>query len=227
MFAFMCFSATASFGIGAALAVTGVFAIKQAKNEKQLPFALIPILFSIQQLAEGIVWLSFTNSFFESWQTIAVNVYLLFALILWSVWLPLAARLMENNVKRKRLLNALVMLGALVAVFLGFCVWRYGAYALVDAYHVRYRINFDYAFTWYNNLIYLLPVTFAPMVSSVKAMKWFGWLVLLSYVVTVMVYEDNVVSIWCLFSAVMSGVVVWVLRIENRLKQTFAQPILA
>ena len=54
----MCFSATASFISGTALCVIGVATLKQTKAPAEIPFALIPLLFGIQQLTEGVIWLS-------------------------------------------------------------------------------------------------------------------------------------------------------------------------
>ena len=49
----MCFSAPASFIAGTALSVIGVAALKRTESKSEIPFALIPLLFGIQQLIEG------------------------------------------------------------------------------------------------------------------------------------------------------------------------------
>ena len=51
----MCFSATASFISGTTLCVIGVATLKQTKGSAEVPFALIPLLFGIQQLIEGVI----------------------------------------------------------------------------------------------------------------------------------------------------------------------------
>lgn len=55
----MCFSATASFSAGVILLGAGVLAVRAARSPRELPLAAIPLLFSIQQLIEGVVWLTF------------------------------------------------------------------------------------------------------------------------------------------------------------------------
>ena len=54
----MCFSATASFGASAVLGVIGVAAVAKAKTKPQRLFASIPLVFAVQQLSEGFLWLS-------------------------------------------------------------------------------------------------------------------------------------------------------------------------
>jgi hypothetical protein len=49
----------ASFIAGASLSAVGVVTLKKAETKAELPFAMIPMLFGIQQLTEGIIWLTF------------------------------------------------------------------------------------------------------------------------------------------------------------------------
>ena len=58
----MCFSATASFGASTILMGAGIVTLKMVKDPKQIMFASIPILFSIQQFTEGFVWLTYHNA---------------------------------------------------------------------------------------------------------------------------------------------------------------------
>ena len=57
----MCFSATASFSAGAALLIVGAVTVRRARRRAELPFSLIPVLFGIQQLIEGAIWLTFPD----------------------------------------------------------------------------------------------------------------------------------------------------------------------
>jgi hypothetical protein len=54
----MCFSAEASFAAGAALLPAGAYCTSVAarKRPPYLPLAVIPVVFSFQQFAEGLVW---------------------------------------------------------------------------------------------------------------------------------------------------------------------------
>ena len=54
----MCFSANASFGAGVVLTIIGVAAIKKVQHPSQILFASIPLLFAVQQISEGILWIT-------------------------------------------------------------------------------------------------------------------------------------------------------------------------
>ena len=55
----MCFSASASFVAGTGLCVVGVAALRQTVARSEIPLAMIPLLFGLQQLTEGVIWLTF------------------------------------------------------------------------------------------------------------------------------------------------------------------------
>ena len=51
----MCFSAPASFIAGTALSAIGLVALRNTRKRTEVPFAMIPLLFGIQQLIEGVI----------------------------------------------------------------------------------------------------------------------------------------------------------------------------
>ena len=55
----MCFSASASFITGVGLSVVGVATLRMTSRRAEIPFALIPFLFGLQQIIEEMIWLSF------------------------------------------------------------------------------------------------------------------------------------------------------------------------
>ena len=57
----MCFSASASFGAGIVLTGIGVASIKKSDTRSKSLFASIPLIFGIQQITEGFLWLALSN----------------------------------------------------------------------------------------------------------------------------------------------------------------------
>lgn len=57
----MCFSAEANFIVGGSLIIVGAAIIKKVRNDKDLPVALIPLIFAAQQITEGLLWISLTH----------------------------------------------------------------------------------------------------------------------------------------------------------------------
>jgi hypothetical protein len=113
----MCFSASASFGASAVLGVIGVATVAKARTVPQRLFASIPLVFAVQQLTEGILWLSLRDTGSDLNQSFFTYTFLVFAMMVWPVLIPLSIRVLETDAKRKRIMNLLLFVG--LFVFLG------------------------------------------------------------------------------------------------------------
>ncbi|MBJ7450464.1 MAG: hypothetical protein JHC71_00100 [Blastococcus sp.] len=90
----MCFSATASFTAGTALIAVGAVTLHRAQGRKELPLAAIPLLFGLQQVSEGFLWVGLNNGLagLQAWST---YIFSLFSHVLWPRFVPLAFLLVE------------------------------------------------------------------------------------------------------------------------------------
>ena len=112
----MCFSATASFIAGVSLLVLGVATVKKAKRKAEIPFAMIPLLFGVQQIIEGMLWLSFR---FDAplLNVIMTYVFTLFSHVLWPIFVPFSIGLMETVAWRKKVISAFQITGIAVGLY--------------------------------------------------------------------------------------------------------------
>ncbi|MEI2737431.1 MAG: DUF6629 family protein [Chitinophagaceae bacterium] len=228
----MCFSATASFGAGAVLGTIGVIAVAKAKTNPQRTFASIPLLFAIQQFSEGLLWLSVKNSSMASWQPLLTYIFLVFAMAVWPFWISFTIRRLEKNVKRKKIMNVLVFIGAIVAVAVIFVLFLYPVQVMTPLcltcpgssnpsinQHLHYEFKFPPVA---KNLIgiftvlYIMATIVTPFISGIKKMKWLGIVFLISYLFAVIYYNNFVVSVWCFFAALLSFVVLWIILDERK-----------
>lgn len=210
----MCFSAGASFGASAVLSIIGTAAIMKARTIPQGLFAGIPLIFSIQQLAEGMLWLSLKDPQLTSWQPFFTDVYLLFGLVVWPVWIPFTIRLLEKDPRRKKILLLFLITGSLAAVAASYAMIFYSVNVIRADHHLHYEIGLLPAtkeFIKLFTLFYLAATIMTSFISSVKRTKWLGIVFLFSYCVTVIFYGDTVVSIWCYFASLLSIIVFWII----------------
>ena len=216
----MCFSAGASFGASAVLSLIGSAAIIKARTIPEGLFAGIPLIFSVQQLAEGMLWLSFKNTSLEAGQPFFVYTFLVFAMMLWPVWIPLTLRLLEKDSTRKKMMNVLLGIGVLVSLGVGCVLLLFNVHAISAHHHIHYRVDFP---TGTRNLLmpfsllYFIATIIAPFISAIKKMKWLGIGFLASYLFAIIFYNGFVVSVWCYFAAILSIVVLWIL---SRLRES-------
>lgn len=221
----MCFSAEASFGAGAVLAVVGLISMRKAETRAELAFSAIPLIFGVQQLSEGVVWLGLMGRYTE-WLTIATYTFLIFAQIVWPVWVPLSILLLEKDPRRRKVLRLFLGMGLLVAAVVVWRLYAYGVQARIVDHHIRYDILFPDTYQLAVNIMYLCATVVSPFVSGVKGMKWLGSVILISFFVTVLFYNFHFISVWCFFAAVLSVVVLgvmWMLH-DKRGRRESPQP---
>jgi hypothetical protein len=203
----MCFSAEASFTMSAILLVTAVAAIKKVTAPRQIVFASIPLVFSIQQCIEGFIWLSLTGAGNAQWQMPGTYLFLLFAMVVWPIWVPLSFLLMETDKTRREILSIIVGVGTSLSVYMVFALFYYPVNIIVTDHHIHYDLLFPYYLRWFSSALYFLPTVLSPLVSSVKKTWMLVALVLAANIVSRIFFHDYVLSVWCFFAAVISVIV--------------------
>ena len=203
----MCFSATASFSAGAFLLGIGTLTLRSAMAAHQpwaLPFAAIPLLFAIQQLIEGVIWLTFRVDA-PLLNSVLTHVYSFFSHVLWPVYVPVAVVLMEPAGWRRRGLIALVAAGAAVGAYLLYVLVAFPIVSRPTGQHIEYVS--PHFFAAVTMTLYLLSTAVSPLLSTHRTVVVFGALALLSFGAAYAFYATWFISVWCLFAALLSAVV--------------------
>ena len=203
----MCFSATASFSAGAVLLGVGTLTLRSALTSHQrrdLPFAAIPLLFAIQQLIEGVIWLTFSDEA-ALLNSVMTHVYSFFSHVLWPVYVPVAVMLMEPNGWRRRGLIAFVAAGAAVGAYLLVVLVAYPVVSRPTGQHIEYVS--PHFFAAVTMTLYLLSTAVSPLLSTHRMVVVFGALALLSFGAAYAFYATWFISVWCFFAALLSAVV--------------------
>ena len=200
----MCFSATASFTAGAALLGVGAFALRRTASAAERPYASIPVLFGLQQLVEGSLWLTFVDQA-PHLNSILTHIYSLFSHVLWPVFVPIAVLLLEPVSWRRTALKALAIGGALSGFYLLYFWAMDPTTSRVVGQHIIYDSPHFYIAPIL--VLYVLATCVSSLVSSHPAVRWFGAASLASYAAASAFYAVWFISVWCFFAAVMSATV--------------------
>lgn len=217
----MCFSAGASFTASAVVATAGVVSITGVKRRTQIMFASIPVIFALQQLVEGFVWFSFTDENYRSWQNMLVMSFLFIAQVVWPLWVPLAVLQTETEHRRRAALKMLVLISCIVAPLQAYRLFFFPATAELSPHHIHYSLDFSIPyFGLVLNIFYFMATMFPPFLSSRRPIIILGVLNLSSFLITVVLFQKNVVSIWCFFAALISWQVIRGIKDMNRLPTT-------
>lgn len=214
----MCFSAEASFGASAILSIVGVASIRKAETKSQVSFALIPLIFAVQQFTEGILWLALSNPEYSDLQQVATYNFLFFAQVVWPIFVPFAILKMEQSELQRKAGKILVGIGAVVSLYLFYCLLNFPVEAKILGFHISYELDYPEAISNYCGFLYIVATIAPHFISRIKGMWMLGTTIAISYVITQIFYTDYIVSVWCFFASVISIMVFLILYEINRPK---------
>lgn len=208
----MCFSATASFVAGTSLSAVGVATIAKAERRSELPFAAIPLLFGVQQMVEGVIWLTFQQDA-PLLKQLMTNIYSVFSHVLWPIYVPFAIGFLDATPWRRRTLLAFQAAGIAVGLYLLYSLIVRPIDAQVIGKHIVYVSPHFYLPAVM--VLYLAATCVSSFFSSHRFVNLFGILSLISFVAAYFVHARALVSIWCFFAAILSVLIYLHLRYRH------------
>jgi hypothetical protein len=207
----MCFSPEASFAGGVIISAIGVITIRKVRKPSQIIFASIPLFFGIQQIAEGFVWMTLPLPEYIAVQKVFVYMFLIMAQVIWPVMIPLSVLFMEESKKKKKILYLLLGTGVLLSLYYGFCLIFFHITPQIESFHIVYHKDFPESLGMPATIVYLIATIPPLFISSVKRTHLLGILMTFSCIVTIIFFRQYLVSVWCFFAAIISGVIYWIL----------------
>jgi hypothetical protein len=218
----MCFSPEADFTVGAAVAGVGVETLRRVRGRRELIVGALPLLFGIHQLTEGFVWLGLRGEVSSGVGAAAKEAYIVYAHALLPAIVPLGFTLLEPDRRHSRWIWPLVCLGLVLGVYLLWQVTAYPVGAQPEAHCIDYTTH-----TPNDVLIGVLYVTATcgpALISSRPYLRRFGLVSLAGVIATALVRVDELTSLWCLYVAVVSLLILEHFRRQRALEARARPP---
>jgi hypothetical protein len=216
----MCYSATASFGVGAALIPAGIYCVTNTvkKDRSYLAFAAIPLMFGMQQIAEGFVWQGVTTGNMALARMSSL-VFLFFAFAVWPFWISFSSWHVEDRPRQKNVFKFLSMFGFAGGALLYMPILLHPDQWLITSiagHSIRYEFitmpPFDAvprsAWQW----IYVAFIIGPLFRLQNPHLRIFGILVGVSAIVCDVIYWSEFISVWCMFAAILSAYITWIVK---------------
>lgn len=203
----------ASVTAGTVLSIAGVATVTLARRRADFPLALVPLLFGLQQLVEGVVWASVSRDDLTL-NRASTLVYTLFSHVLWPALVPLAILRVELVAWRKRVLVASLVLGVVVGLEGLSLVLRGPGHSYACGGSIRYEMP-QVSFI----VLYLIATCVGTMFSSHLPLRIMGASALGLALLSLGLYAAFFVSVWCFFSAILASMLLvhfWSLRGSRR-----------
>lgn len=201
----MCFSEDASFAAAAALAVVGALSFRKVAGQPTYyALAAIPLLFALQQGAEGVQWLYQK----KVWGSVDLALFcqylfLTIACVVWPFWIPFSLWMVEGVEKRKRVLKGMAVIGGILGLY---NAWELVAGPVTSAIvnkSIQYDVPISENFIWPYLVLVLLPW----FISSFPRSRTQGTIFLIATLVASWLYEMTFLSVWCFTAAIVS---IWI-----------------
>ena len=171
-------------------------------------FAAIPLIFCIQQMIEGLLWLALTDPVYASLENVTTYSFLFFAQVIWPIWIPFAVLSLEVKSKYKTIQKIIVGIGGLVSLYLAYFLASFPIKAMITGSHILYLQDYPKTISNYGSFLYVLATIVPCFISRIKQMVLLGILILISYGITLFFYSDYTISVWCFFASIIS-IMIW------------------
>ena len=219
----MCFSATASFSASIVLIPAGIYCVKKAARLRQ-PYwviALLPLLFGIQQVFEGFVWLGMESDSAGDIRLPALG-FMFFSHLFWLFWIPFACYVLETSALKRKIFLTFIILGAMHGLLMYVPLYFHADWLVVEL--VRQSIDYkaillhdDYMPRIVVRALYALIVLLPLVTSTDRYLRIFGVIIAISVATATVFFGYAFISIWCFFAAVLSLYILFIImRIANK-----------
>lgn len=202
----MCFSPTASFTAAAVLGGIGILTLKETKYPNEVPLALFPLLFAIQQFIEGLLWLNLLHHGDWDTQLLLIGSYAFFAGVIWPIYVPVSISMLEPNPDSKRTMLLIALIGAALASYAGLVIWM----QIYSAEIINNCIYYDFLtppFSAVMQIAYVIAVCGPFFLSSRRWLRWIGGFNFIGFILANYFYHDFLTSVWCFYAAMLSGLI--------------------
>ncbi|WP_040494760.1 DUF6629 family protein [Ilumatobacter nonamiensis] len=211
----MCLSPEADLIGGVVISAIGIDVLFHVSDRREvLGLATLPLLFGAHQLVETFVWWGLQGHVPGAIGDVAMWAYLLFAFVVLPVYVPLAVRAIEPPGPRRRVIDGLTALGAVVSTVLLVAMLRGPVAAELRPYHLSYSTALPAG-----GIIvgaYVTATCGSFLFSGNRYLVMFGVVNIVAVASVAALVVSGFASLWCAWAAVMSAAFALYLRRSER-----------
>lgn len=193
-----------------------IFQFRQVpKNSRYV--ALIPFLFGIQQMLEGVVWLGIDGAIPNGFQIKATYIFAAFALIIWPTYFPFSMFYYEPNQKLRKITLLFLLAGLAVSLTSSWFILTHNLDSYVSCEHLKcssviYQIKGDFIQNDHLLILYNMCLIAPFFITTNKVIRnCFAPAYLLSIPFSQMIVDhiQEFSSVWCFIAAMLSIILVF------------------
>lgn len=216
----MCFSPEADFTASVVVGAVGVETLRRVRSRRELIVGALPLLFALHQFTEAFVWLGLRGQVSSGLDHTATYIYVIYAYAVLPVIVPVGFYLIEPSSTRRLWVLPCIVLGLLVGGYLLWQVTQYPIYAHEQASCINYVTNTPLETP--AAAAYVIATCTPALLSSRRYLRWFGVVNLVGVAIAISVRETEFTSVWCLYAALVSVLILEHFRRQRRLERAMS-----
>jgi hypothetical protein len=201
----VCFSVQADVAAGVVLLPMAVVSLREVHHVRELAFASLPLLFALHQLTEAVVWARLEGHAVSGplWHA-AVLAYVGYAMVVLPTLFPLSVLLLEPRGDRLRV-APFVVLGLVLSVVFAVEVFSAPVTVVPHPHALEYATGVRHGDLL--SVAYVVAVIGPALLSGYRSVVAFGVVNLVGLLLVAAVYLDAFASLWCVYAAITSALI--------------------
>lgn len=202
----MCFSPEGDVAGGLVVTAIGIDTCRHVRGRREyLLLAVVPLVLGIHLLIESLVWWQLRGDIPHDVGRAATWVYLLIAMVLVPVLVPVAVMMLEPTPRRRLRIAPFVVLGTAVAAVLLATMLRGPVTVRLGSYHLAYSIGLRDGILVVG--LYVLATCGPLLLSGYRDIVIFGLTNVVAVVILARLTADGFTSLWCFYAALACGAI--------------------
>jgi hypothetical protein len=203
----MCFSATASLVSSSVLLTTGGLVYKNSKSRENRTLTVVPLIFGVQQLIEGFLWVCLQNPDYSAFSKYFTFLFLTIAWVVWPMIIPVIFSGYTKVFLLRLFSNLLLAIGIMVAIFNAYSLVADFPYAEIQDHHILYHWSEFRVFAGVIGYLYVAATLLPPFLTNKKPLWVLGLANTVMFLISYFFMTRYLISIWCFFAALCSMII--------------------
>ncbi len=209
----MCLSPEVDIVAGTLIGFVAIETLRSTQASRMRPIASIPAIFAIHSFSSAFIWLAVQGHVSQTVGDIATAIYAVIAFVLLPIVVPLSVLAITSHSRRRQMMIVLSVAGVIAGIDFAINMIHGNTNVLACHYYLDVRVTSTLAIT---STLYGVATCAVMLLSEYRPLRLWGVVNVIAVAFLYIRLENGLASIWCLWAALTSFFVLWMVKELNR-----------